>query len=70
MQGAATETDSNRVLAAGSAAGMKLEMVRQPDGWLVITADGRPVSNFRWPADELEHCVALYMAMLRNRPHG
>ena len=70
MEGVAIEADPNRVLAAGNAAGLKLEMVRQPDGWLVITANGRPVSDFRWPADELEQCVALYMAMLRNRPHA
>jgi len=70
MEAVLSASDPNRVLATGSAAGLKLEMIRQPDGWIVITANGRPLTDHRWPAAELEQCVTLYMAMLRNRPHA
>lgn len=70
MERVASGSESDRVLAAGSLAGLKLEMIQQQDGWLVITANGKPATDFRWPAEKLEQCVSVYLAMLRNRPHA
>ena len=60
--------DADRVLAAASPTGRRLEMVREPDGWLAIVMDGRAESRYRWPADGLEQCVDTYLSLLRQRP--
>ena len=58
---------TNRVLAAVSASGRKLEMVREDDGFVSIMLDGAMVPACRWPSDRLEHCVAFYMALLHQQ---
>ena len=58
----------NRVLAAASPRGLKLEMIREPDGWFAIMLDGKAESRYRWPADHLEQCVDMYLSLLRHRP--
>ena len=55
-----------QVRAAATAAGRMVEMLRDPSGWLVITIDGTAEAGYRWPAEQLEHCVAVYMGMLRT----
>lgn len=70
MKTTAGGAESERVLAGASAGGQKLEMLRDPCGWLVITVDGADRAGYRWPAEQLEQCVAVYMAMLRNPPVG
>jgi hypothetical protein len=57
-----------RVLAAGQGDGRRLEVIQQTDGSLAIAVDGRTDDGYRWPADKLEDCVNVYLALLRVRP--
>lgn len=61
------EKDSVAVLAAGTSAGKRLEMVMDRDGSLAITLDGTACPGCRWPAKSLEQCVSLYLTLLRNQ---
>lgn len=61
------EKDAVAVLAAGTAAGKRLEMVLDSDGSLAITLDGSACPGCRWPAHRLEQCVSLYLTLLRNQ---
>ena len=61
-------TEPLRVLAAGQGDGRRLEVIQQTDGTLAIAVDGRTDEGYRWPADKLEDCVNVYLALLRVRP--
>lgn len=67
MEVLSVEKDSVAVLAAGTAAGKRLEMVMDRDGSLAITLDGAACPGCRWPAHRLEQCVSLYLTLLRNQ---
>lgn len=62
-----SDRDSVAVLAAGTAAGKRLEMVMDRDGSLAITLDGAACPGCRWPSHRLEQCVSLYLTLLRSQ---
>lgn len=64
------DLEPDRVLAAADADGQKLELVRDPDGFFVITLDGLARPGYRWPAECVEDCVKIYLALLRHRPEA
>jgi len=61
------DAERERVLAAGTANGQKLEVVQMNDGSVAIAVDGRPGDDYRWPGDKLEHCMTVYLGLLRHR---
>ena len=67
MDGVSGKIESVSVLAAGTGAGKRLEMVRGHDGFLSITLDGATCPGCRWPAAGIEQCVSLYLTLLRNQ---
>jgi hypothetical protein len=67
MEIACGENASVAVLAAGTPAGKRLEMVMDADGFLTITLDGAACLGCRWPAAGLEQCVRLYLMLLRTQ---
>jgi hypothetical protein len=67
MDVASGANDSISVLAAGTLAGKRLEMVKERDGFLAITLDGATCPGCRWPAAGIEQCVSLYLTLLRNQ---
>jgi hypothetical protein len=60
-------SESVSVLAAGTSAGKRLEMVKERDGFLSITLDGSTCPGCRWPAAGIEQCVSLYLTLLRSQ---
>lgn len=67
MEVASGENASVAVLAAGTPAGKRLEMVMDREGFLTITLDGAACPGCRWPSAGLEQCVRLYLALLKNQ---
>ena len=59
---------ADEVLAATDSGGRRLEMVKEKDGSLAITLDGKLQFDYRWPADQIERCVSIYLSLLRHRP--
>ena len=67
MELAVADNEAVSVLAAGTASGKRLEMIREPDGSLAITLDGMACPGCRWPAANLEGCVSLYLTLLKHQ---
>jgi hypothetical protein len=57
---------SERVLAAGTAGGKRVEMVEHEDGTLGIRIEGSELPQFQWPPGQVESCVQAYLRLVQS----
>ena len=57
------------VLSSGSAGGTRVAVVRYDDGTLAVAFPREPDrGELRWPAEGMDECMAVYLALLRRHP--
>lgn len=61
------DTPEARILACACPNGHEAEVLQYQDGSVAIRLDGAIPDSFRWPANQVDLCMRMYVGLLRHR---
>ena len=58
---------AQRILASASSEGHQYQLLEDPVGGLSIAIDNVDAVTYRWPPEQIESCMSVFLGMLRHR---